>query len=134
MRVRLPRSSIPVLIVLMAAASSGCVPEQDQPLDTVQQAATAPAWVANKWYATGALVTFNGMVYKCVQGHTSQVGWEPPKVASLWERPTPTGVLPWTTQTRYLAGSGVTFNGATYECIQGHLSQSDWTPPKATSL
>src|SRR5260370_26196743 len=38
---------------------------------------------------------FNGVEYKCIQAHTSLVGWEPPNVPALWQRvsvpsPTPT--------------------------------------------
>src|SRR5205823_6270732 len=44
-----------------------------------------PAWQPNTTYATGALVTFNAQEFKCIQGHTSQVGWEPPNVPALWQ-------------------------------------------------
>jgi predicted chitinase len=46
--------------------------------------ALAPAWVANKAYATNTLASYGGIDYKCITGHTSQVGWEPPAVPSLW--------------------------------------------------
>ncbi|HEV3037007.1 MAG TPA: carbohydrate-binding protein [Candidatus Angelobacter sp.] len=48
-------------------------------------AQSIPAWQPNTTYATGALVTFNGQEFKCLQGHTSQVGWEPPNVPALWQ-------------------------------------------------
>src|SRR6516162_3973103 len=44
-----------------------------------------PAWQPNTSYAVGALVTFNGQEFKCIQAHTSQVGWEPPNVPALWQ-------------------------------------------------
>ena len=47
-------------------------------------AQTIPTWQPNTAYATGALVVFQGTEYKCIQGHTSQVGWEPPNVPALW--------------------------------------------------
>jgi len=46
--------------------------------------ALAPAWQPNTAYAVGALVSYNGTDYKCLQAHTSQVGWEPPNVPALW--------------------------------------------------
>ncbi|HLJ87233.1 MAG TPA: carbohydrate-binding protein [Candidatus Angelobacter sp.] len=52
---------------------------------TAAFAQTIPAWQPNTTYATGALVTFNGQEYQCIQGHTSQVGWEPPNVPALWQ-------------------------------------------------
>lgn len=47
-------------------------------------AQSVPTWQPNTAYATGALVVFQGIEYKCIQGHTSQVGWEPPNVPALW--------------------------------------------------
>ncbi len=44
----------------------------------------AAEWAPNTTYAAGVLVTYNGSTYKCIQGHTSQVGWEPPNVPALW--------------------------------------------------
>ncbi|MGW5162000.1 carbohydrate-binding protein, partial [Nonomuraea wenchangensis] len=38
----------------------------------------AAAWAPWTAYATGAVVTYNGVDYVCLQGHTSQPGWEPP--------------------------------------------------------
>ena len=46
---------------------------------------TAPAWSgASVAYKVGDLVTYSGVVYRCLQAHTSQAGWTPPAVASLW--------------------------------------------------
>ncbi|GLZ37734.1 alpha-lytic protease prodomain-containing protein [Actinokineospora sp. NBRC 105648] len=43
-------------------------------------------WAANTNYATGATVTYAGVSYRCLQGHYSLTGWEPPNVPSLWQR------------------------------------------------
>lgn len=32
----------------------------------------------------GDLVSYSGVVYRCLQAHTSQAGWTPSAVASLW--------------------------------------------------
>ncbi|MGP3935770.1 carbohydrate-binding protein [Nonomuraea sp. KM88] len=45
----------------------------------------AAAWAPGTAYATGAVVTYNGVDYVCLQGHTSQTGWEPPVVPALWK-------------------------------------------------
>jgi hypothetical protein len=42
-------------------------------------------WKAGVSYAVGAVVTFAGIKYKCLQAHTSLVGWEPPNVPALWQ-------------------------------------------------
>jgi hypothetical protein len=44
----------------------------------------AGAWAPNVSYAVGNLATYGGVTYRCIQAHTSQVGWEPPNTPSLW--------------------------------------------------
>ena len=51
----------------------------------VPPAPTAPAWSgASVAYKVGDLVTYSSTVYRCLQAHTSQAGWTPTAVASLW--------------------------------------------------
>src|SRR6266851_10510102 len=62
-------------------------------LPLASSAQSIPNWQPNTPYAIGALVMFNGVEYKCIQAHTSLVGWEPPNVPALWQPvsgPTPT--------------------------------------------
>jgi chitinase len=42
------------------------------------------AWAPNVSYSVNQLVTYGGHTYKCIQAHTSLVGWEPPNVPALW--------------------------------------------------
>lgn len=42
-------------------------------------------WQPDTDYTTGAECTYEGSTYTCLQGHTSQAGWEPPNVPSLWK-------------------------------------------------
>jgi Tol biopolymer transport system component len=42
-------------------------------------------WAVNTFYVVGSRVTFNGATFRAVQAHTSQAGWEPPAVPSLWQ-------------------------------------------------
>ncbi|MEV7770330.1 M28 family peptidase [Kitasatospora sp. NPDC086791] len=42
-------------------------------------------WTPGATYKTGDTVTYNGVTYVCLQGHTAQVGWEPPIVPALWQ-------------------------------------------------
>jgi hypothetical protein len=44
----------------------------------------AAAWAPNVSYVVGNLVTYGGATYRCIQSHTSLVGWEPPNTPSLW--------------------------------------------------
>ena len=41
-------------------------------------------WETGTKYAVGDRRRHDGKVYKCLQSHTSQVGWEPPAVPALW--------------------------------------------------
>ncbi|GII61017.1 cellulose-binding protein [Sphaerisporangium krabiense] len=50
--------------------------------------------------------------------------------------PTPTVVPtgPWTAGTAYTVGSQVTYNGATYRCLQPHTALPGWEPPNVPAL
>ena len=43
-----------------------------------------PDWTANTAYALGYKVQYDGRLYKVIQAHTSQEGWEPIRALSLW--------------------------------------------------
>src|SRR5215472_12590593 len=96
----------------------------------VAPAQSVPNWQPNTAYSVGALVLFNGQEFKCIQAHTSQVGWEPPNVPALWQpvsgtpsptpTPTPTGggggncFAPWSSSQIYTAGFTASLNGINY--------------------
>lgn len=43
-----------------------------------------PEWAAGVDYATGYKVQHGGRLWRCVQAHTSQTGWEPENTPALW--------------------------------------------------
>ncbi|GHA91254.1 M28 family peptidase [Streptomyces termitum] len=43
-------------------------------------------WRLGGTYAAGDVVTYDGVRYRCIQGHTAYPGWEPPNVPALWQR------------------------------------------------
>ena len=43
-----------------------------------------PEWAENAEYTIGYKVQRNGKLWRCIQAHTSQTGWEPENAASLW--------------------------------------------------
>lgn len=45
-----------------------------------------PEWTAGAAYTVGHKVRRNGKLWRVVQTHTSQTGWEPENAASLWEQ------------------------------------------------
>jgi predicted chitinase len=67
------RFTIFVLVIVFSSFILSATPSQAQ-----------SAWAPNVAYSVNQLVTYNGSTYKCIQAHTSQTGWEPPNVASLW--------------------------------------------------
>lgn len=45
-----------------------------------------PAWAPDTDYPASHKVQHGGKLWRCIQGHTSQAGWEPSvETASLWE-------------------------------------------------
>ena len=45
-----------------------------------------PAWRAGVAYTVGYKVRKDGKLWRVIQAHTAQVGWEPENAASLWEQ------------------------------------------------
>lgn len=44
-----------------------------------------PEWIAGVSYQVGFKVKRNGKLWRVLQAHTAQVGWEPENTPSLWE-------------------------------------------------
>lgn len=100
----------------------------DEQAEQVPQA--FPAWVAEKSYAVGDRVRDDGKLYRCVQAHTSQEGWEPHSTPALWVRTSPEGEIPeWEqptgAQDAYNTGDKVKHNGKTWvSLVDGNV----WEP------
>ena len=43
-------------------------------------------WKENCSYEIGNIRKYEGGLYRCIQKHTSQTGWEPPAVPALWTK------------------------------------------------
>ncbi|MEO3875061.1 carbohydrate-binding protein [Nonomuraea sp. B12E4] len=76
------RSKLTALAVGLALALTGTGLVPAAPANAAVQ--LAAAWAPWTSYAAGAVVTYNGVDYVCLQSHTSQPGWEPPNVPALW--------------------------------------------------
>ena len=81
----------------MIEKASVSLPDEDA-LEAVE---LFPAWAADTAYAADQRVRYNGSsgtptptLYKCVQGHTSQAGWEPDKTPALWAEVAKPGEIP----------------------------------------
>jgi hypothetical protein len=44
----------------------------------------AAPWAPNVAYSVNQLASYAGITYRCLQAHTSLVGWEPPNAPALW--------------------------------------------------
>ena len=53
-----------------------------------------PAWAVGVDYTTDFRVRYDGKLYKCVQAHRSQSGWEPDKTPALWTEVAKPGEIP----------------------------------------
>lgn len=71
-------------------------------------------WESETEYVVGDRRKYEGLLYRCVQAHTSQVGWEPPNVPALWVRTSveewPEWIQPIGAQDAYHIGDKVTHN------------------------
>ena len=103
---------------------------------TDEQALTVPLiFPACSWdgvnYATGDRVMYSGVLYKCLQAHTSQSTWTPTDAPSLWTKvliPTPGEIPDWeqpSSTNPYAKGDKVKHNGKTWVSdIDGNI----WEP------
>jgi hypothetical protein len=80
---------------------------------------------------TGQRVTYNDVLYKVLQPHTSQADWTPDTSPSLFakvlipdENVIPEWIQPDSTNA-YMAGDKVTFNGKVYESL---MDGNIWSP------
>lgn len=76
-------------------------------------------WEVDTAYKVGDRRRYDGKLYRCVQAHTSQEGWEPPAVPALWVRTAQEGEIPeWAQPTgshdAYSLGDKVAHNGRTW--------------------
>lgn len=71
-------SAASVAFVILAEAG------QIDDATAAEHAAQFGAWAQPVAYKAGAIRLYEGRLYRCIQAHTSQEGWEPPEAASLW--------------------------------------------------
>ena len=95
-----------------------------------------PKWQADKEYAVGDRVLYLGVLYKVLQAHTSQAGWEPDITPSLFAKnlivkdedgeqvDIPEWVQPDSTNP-YMIGDKVRFEGKVYQSL---IDNNVWSP------
>lgn len=74
-----------------------------------------PQWESGVYYAVGDRRQFDGLLYRCVQPHTSQDDWTPDKTPALWVRTSteewPEWIQPTGVQDAYSKGAKSSHNG-----------------------
>ena len=95
-----------------------------------------PKWQTGKEYAVGDRVLYLGTLYKVLQAHTSQAGWEPDITPSLFAKnlivkdeegeqvDIPEWVQPDSTNP-YMIGDKVIFGGKVYQSV---IDNNVWSP------
>ena len=77
-----------------------------------------PMWTIGRAYAVDDRVQYGGILYKCVQAHTSQADWMPDITPALWVAVSideyPEWVQPTGAHDAYNIGDKVTHNGKTW--------------------
>lgn len=90
-----------------------------------------PEWAAGVAYTAEYKVQRGGKLWRCLQNHTSQEGWEPESTPSLWAKvliPDPDMIPEWEqpdSTNPYSAGDKVAHNGKTWV---SDIDNNVWEP------
>ena len=83
--------------------------------DALEAVELYPAWKPGTAYEVDERIRHEGILYRCVQAHTSQTGWEPPVVPALWIMVSldewPEWIQPTGAQDAYRIGDKASHNG-----------------------
>lgn len=87
-----------------------------------------------EWCEAGAIYAYNGALVICRQSHFRTI-YPPEETLALFivYREEAAG-LEWIAGEQVHVGTRRFYDGAEYECLQAHVTQSDWTPPSVTAL
>lgn len=99
--------------------------------EALQAVELFPAWAAGKAYSVDERVKYKDVLYKVLQAHTSQVGWEPYVAVSLFAKvliPDPGEIPEWEqpgSTNPYMAGDKVRHNNKVWISI---VDNNVWEP------
>lgn len=99
--------------------------------DALEAVEFFPTWNVPADYVVGDRVRYNGLLYKCLQSHTSQSAWTPTDAPSLWAQvliPDPEVIPEWAqpeSTNPYMKGDKVKHNGKTWIC---DIDNNVWEP------
>ena len=90
-----------------------------------------PEWETSHAYIIGYRVQYDGLLYKCLQAHTSQEAWNPVDAVRLWARmlvPDPDVIPDWeqpSSTNPYMKGDKVRFEGQVWVSV---IDNNVWPP------
>lgn len=125
-------------LLLRSAVADGKLTDED--LLSVQPALEGRVWQAGLSVQIGDVYSYAGFLWRCIQAHITQTGWEPDKIPALWRK---VEIIHedikriWQTGVDYALGDNVFYpdeNGTEYVCITAHTSQTGWEPPNVPAL
>ena len=102
-----------------------------EPADALEGVELFPTWKTGTAYEVGYKVRHGGILYACLQAHTSQAGWEPGVAPSLWAKvliPDPDVIPDWEqpdSTNAYMKGDRVRFDGKIFESL---IDNNVWSP------
>ena len=92
-----------------------------------------PIWKVDTQYILDERIRYNDKLYKCVQAHTSQVGWEPDNTPALWTEVAKPGEIPvWKqptgVQDSYMTGDKVHYPDADGPVYESEMDYNVYAP------
>ena len=92
-----------------------------------------PVWAEGVYYPVDYRAQDQDELYKCVQAHTSQAGWEPHNVPALWTKIAKPGEIPvWKqptgAQDTYMTGDKVHYPGESDPVYVSAVDNNVWPP------
>jgi chitodextrinase len=77
--------ALAVVFLLLLSNASASLRGLQQVSSTLKPSTSTANWAPSNVYSVGAMVSYNGATYKCIQAHTSNLEWNPQSTPSLWQ-------------------------------------------------
>ena len=92
-----------------------------------------PAWEPDQDYLINERIKYENKLYRVVQAHTSQNGWEPPTTKALFTEVVPPGEIPvWVqptgVQDAYMSGDKVWYPDRGDQIFVSTIDYNTWQP------
>lgn len=122
-------------LLLRSAVSDGRI--TDKELLKVQPILNGRIWQPGLVVEIGDVYSFGGILWRCIQSHTTQGDWAPDMTPALWHRveiiSDDTNRM-WGAGIAYVVGDEVLYEDTIYICLQAHTSQEGWEPAGNAAL